>query len=102
EVPYLLSFLPQNNMEEPHAVASKDPLERLIPELRTLVPSLPNQPYDVKTLIEAVVDDGEYLEYFPHFSMTLVCCFARIGGQVIGIVANQPQMLAGVLDIDSS
>ena len=102
EVRYLLSFLPQNNMEEPPAIATSDSLERLIPELRTLVPSLPNQPYDVKTLIASVVDDGEYLEYFPHFSMNLVCCFARIGGQVIGIVANQPQMLAGVLDIDSS
>jgi acetyl-CoA carboxylase carboxyltransferase component len=77
-------------------------VDRLIPELRTLVPSLPNQPYDVKQLITAVVDDGEFLEYFPHFAMNLVCCFTRVEGKVVGIVANQPQMLAGVLDIDSS
>ena len=102
DVRYLLSFLPQNNMEEPPCSAASDPTDRLIPELRDLVPSLPNQPYDVKQLITAVVDDGEFLEYFPHFSMNLVCGFARIGGEVIGVVANQPQMLAGVLDIDSS
>jgi acetyl-CoA carboxylase carboxyltransferase component len=102
EVRYLLSFLPQNNLEEPPALAVSDPVDRLIPELRTLVPSLPNQPYDVKQLITAVVDDGEFLEYFPHFAMNLVCCFTRVEGKVVGIVANQPQMLAGVLDIDSS
>jgi acetyl-CoA carboxylase carboxyltransferase component len=102
EVRYLLSFLPQNNLEEPPALPVSDPVDRLIPELRTLVPSLPNQPYDVKQLVTAVVDDGDFLEYFPHFAMNLVCCFARIEGKVVGIVANQPQMLAGVLDIDSS
>src|SRR5487761_2022497 len=102
DVRYLLSFLPQNNLEEPPTNATSDPTDRSIPSLRDLVPSLPNQPYDVKQLITAVVDDGEFLEYFPHFSMNLVCGFARVGGEVIGVVANQPQMLAGALDIDSS
>jgi acetyl-CoA carboxylase carboxyltransferase component len=75
---------------------------RTTPELRDLVPERPNQPYDVKALITAIVDDEEYFEYFPFFAANLTCGFARIGGRVVGIVANQPQVLAGVLDIDSS
>ncbi|HVA99998.1 MAG TPA: carboxyl transferase domain-containing protein, partial [Acidimicrobiales bacterium] len=102
DVRFLLSFLPSNNLEEPPTVANSDPVTRSTPELRDLVPARPNQPYDVKTLIGAVVDDGEYLEYLPFFAANLTCGFARIGGRVIGIVANQPQVLAGVLDIDSS
>jgi acetyl-CoA carboxylase carboxyltransferase component len=102
DVRYLLSFLPQNNLEEPPLRESSDPIDREIDWLRTLVPSQPNQPYDMRLLITAIVDDGEYLEYFPNFAMNLSCCFARIGGRVVGIVANQPQFLAGVLDIDSS
>ena len=102
EVRFLLSFLPQNNLEEPPAVASEDDVERELPELRDLVPSQPNQPYDMKRLVTAVVDDGEYLEYLPYFATNLTCGFARIGGRAVGIVANQPQVLAGVLDIDSS
>ncbi|HUZ19325.1 MAG TPA: acyl-CoA carboxylase subunit beta [Acidimicrobiales bacterium] len=102
DVRYLLSFLPSNNLEEAPTVPSDDPVERTSPELRDLVPSRPNQPYDMKRLVKAVVDDGEYFEYFEHWAMNLTCGFARIGGQVVGIVANQPQMLAGVLDIDTS
>jgi acetyl-CoA carboxylase carboxyltransferase component len=102
DVRYLLSFLPSNNLEEPPSVSSSDDVNRLAPELRNLVPSRPNQPYDMKKLITAVTDDGEYLEYFSHWAMNLTCGLARIGGRVVGIVANQPQMLAGVLDIDSS
>jgi len=102
EVRYLLSFLPGNNLEEPPGLASADDPERMVPELRDLVPARPNQPYDMKVLIRAVVDDGEYLEYFPHWARNLTTGFAHIGGRVVGIVANQPQMLAGVLDIDSS
>ncbi len=102
EVRYLLSFLPSNNLEEPpRAVCTDDP-ERRTPELRTLVPDRPNQPYDMKRLIAAIIDDGEYLEYFPFWATNLTCGLARIGGRVVGIVANQPQVLAGVLDIDSS
>ncbi|HEV2361774.1 MAG TPA: carboxyl transferase domain-containing protein, partial [Acidimicrobiales bacterium] len=102
EVRYLLSFLPSNNLETPPALDPDDDPERLVPELRDLVPSSPNQPYDMKKVIAAVVDDGEYLEYFPHWAMNLTCGFARIGGKAIGIVGNQPAVLAGVLDIDSS
>ena len=102
DVRFLLSFLPQNNLEEPPFSQSGDDPSRLTPELRELVPSQPNQPYDMKRLLSAVVDDGEYLEYFPYFATNLTCGFARIDGRVVGIVANQPQVLAGVLDIDSS
>jgi acetyl-CoA carboxylase carboxyltransferase component len=102
DVRYLLSFLPSNNLEEPPRTTPTDDPDRLAPELRTLVPERPNQPYDMKRLIEAVVDDGEYLEYFPFWAMNLTCGLARIAGRVVGIVANQPQVLAGVLDIDSS
>jgi acetyl-CoA carboxylase carboxyltransferase component len=102
DVRFLLSFLPQNNLEESPTRPSDDPIDRQIEWLRTLVPSQPNQPYDMKQLITAIVDDGEYLEYFPNFAMNLACCFAHIGGRAVGIVANQPQFLAGVLDIDSS
>jgi acetyl-CoA carboxylase carboxyltransferase component len=66
------------------------------------MPASPNQPYDMKKVITAVVDDGDFFEYFPHWAMNLVCGFARIDGYVVGIVGNQPQVLAGVLDIDSS
>jgi acetyl-CoA carboxylase carboxyltransferase component len=102
DVRYLLSFLPQNNLETPPRTAAADDPMRLVPELRELVPSRPNQPYDVKRLISAVVDDGEYFEYFPYYATNLTCGFARIGGTVVGVVANQPQILAGVLDIDAS
>jgi acetyl-CoA carboxylase carboxyltransferase component len=102
DVRYLLSFLPSNNLEEPPAAEPAEDEEREIPELRDLVPDSPNQPYDMKKLIAAVVDDGEYLEYFSHWAMNLTCGFARIGGRVVGIVGNQPAVLAGVLDIDAS
>jgi acetyl-CoA carboxylase carboxyltransferase component len=102
DVRYLLSFLPSNNLEVPPATEPTDDVDRLVPELRDLVPDSPNQPYDMKKLISAVVDEGEYLEYFPHWAMSLTCGFARIAGRVVGIVGNQPAVLAGVLDIDSS
>jgi acetyl-CoA carboxylase carboxyltransferase component len=66
------------------------------------MPDSPNKPYDMKKVITAVVDDGEFYEYFPHWAMNLVCGFARLDGHPVGIVGNQPQVLAGVLDIDSS
>jgi acetyl-CoA carboxylase carboxyltransferase component len=102
EVRYLLSFLPSNNLELPPALEPSDDPERLVPELRDVVPPSPNQPYDMKRVIAAVVDGGEYLEYFPHWAMNITCGFARIAGRVVGIVGNQPNVLAGVLDIDSS
>jgi len=100
DVRYLLSFLPSNNLEEPPVVATGDDPERLTPELNDLMPPSPNLPYDMKKIIATVVDDGDYMEYFPNWAMNLTCGFARLDGHVIGIVGNQPQVLAGVLDID--
>ena len=102
EVRYLLSFLPSNNLEEPPAVAVTDDPERSCPELRDLMPASPNIPYDMKSVIGIVVDDGEYLEYFPHWAGSITCGFARLDGHPVGIVGNQPLVLAGVLDVNSA
>jgi acetyl-CoA carboxylase carboxyltransferase component len=102
DVRYLLSFLPSNNLEEPPVVPTDDPVDRLCPELRDIVPPSSNQPYDMAKVIEAVVDDGEYYEYAQRWAPNVVCAFARLGGHVVGIVGNQPMHLAGVLDIESS
>ena len=102
EIRELLSYLPSNNLEEPPLVATGDDPERETPELVDLMPSSPNQPYDMKKVITAVVDDGEYLEVHAHWAMSITCGFARIDGRVVGIVGNQPAVLAGVLDIESS
>jgi acetyl-CoA carboxylase carboxyltransferase component len=102
DVRYLLSFLPSNNLEMPPHAERPEDSEAAVPELRDIVPPSPNQPYDMRKVIQAIVDDGEYLEYFSHWAMSLTCGFARIGGRAVGIVGNQPAVLAGVLDIDSS
>jgi acetyl-CoA carboxylase carboxyltransferase component len=102
DVRYLLSFLPSNNLEEPPTAVSGDDPERATPELIDLMPASPNQPYDMKRVITAVVDGGEYLEVHAHWAMSITCGFARIDGRVVGVVGNQPAVLAGVLDIDSS
>ncbi|MGH8981194.1 MAG: acyl-CoA carboxylase subunit beta [Acidimicrobiales bacterium] len=102
EVRDLLSYLPSNNLEEPPRVVTGDDPERETPELVDLMPASPNQPYDMKRVISAVVDDGGYLEVHSHWAMSITCGFARIDGRVVGIVGNQPAVLAGVLDIESS
>jgi acetyl-CoA carboxylase carboxyltransferase component len=102
QVRYLLSFLPANNLEEPPWFQPDDDPERTAPELVELMPASPNLPYDMHEVIRAVVDSGEFYEYFPHWARNLVCGFARLDGHVVGIVGNQPQVLAGVLDISSS
>ena len=102
DVRYLLSFLPQNNMEEPPLVETDDDPERLCPELRDLLPASPNLPYDMHKVIQAVVDDGEFMEYFPHWARSILCGFGRVDGRTVGIVGNQPMVLAGVLDIESA
>ena len=102
DVRYLLSFLPANNLEDPPVVAATDDPARLCPELRDLLPANPNQPYDMKKVISSVVDDGDFFEYFPHWARSIVCGFARLDGHAVGVVGNQPMMLAGVLDIESS
>ncbi|MFN2468960.1 MAG: acyl-CoA carboxylase subunit beta [Gaiellaceae bacterium] len=99
---YLLSFLPQNNLEPPPYSAPSDPVDREDSGLDTLIPDNPNKPYDIKDVICRVVDDGDFLEVHERFAENIVCGFARLGGHPVGIVGNQPRSLAGVLDIDSS
>jgi acetyl-CoA carboxylase carboxyltransferase component len=102
EVRYLLSFLPANNLEEPPSVVPSDDPERRTPELVDLMPASPNMPYDMKRVITAVVDDGEFFEYHQYWAQNIVCGFARLNGHVVGVVGNQPAVLAGVLDIESA
>jgi acetyl-CoA carboxylase carboxyltransferase component len=102
DVRYLLSFLPANNMEEPPRSVAVDDPDRSCDELEGMIPDSPNQPYDMRKVIEVVVDDGDYVEYFPQWAQSITCGFARIDGQPIGIVGNNPMYYAGVLDIDSS
>jgi propionyl-CoA carboxylase beta chain len=99
---YLLTFLPQNNLESPQYALPSDAVDREAPELDTLIPDAPNKPYDMKRVIEAVMDDAAFLEVQPQFAQNIVCGFARLGGHAVGVVGNQPQALAGVLDIDAS
>ncbi|TAM84236.1 MAG: methylmalonyl-CoA carboxyltransferase [Acidobacteria bacterium] len=98
----LLSFMPQNNREDPPFVESTDPVDRRDPELDTLVPVESDRPYDIKEIVHRVVDDGYFLEVHERFARNLVVGFARLGGHSVGIVANQPAVLAGCLDIDAS
>jgi propionyl-CoA carboxylase beta subunit len=99
---YLLSFLPQNNLDPPPFAEPSDAREREAPELDTLIPDNPNKPYDMHEVIRHIVDDGDYLEVHEHWAENIVCAFARLGGHPVGVVGNQPSSLAGVLDIDSS
>jgi len=98
----LLSYLPQNNMEDPPYEASKDDPTRADEALDTLVPENPNEPYDVKQVITRVVDLGSFFEVHEHFAPNIVVGFARLDGMVVGVVANQPNVLAGSLDINAS
>jgi len=98
----LLSFLPSNNAEQPPRAAISDPLDREIPELDSFVPTDPNKPYDIKKVIRWAADDGDFFEVHEHFARNIVVGFVRLGGRPVGVVANQPNHLAGVLDISSS
>jgi propionyl-CoA carboxylase beta subunit len=98
----LLGFLPANNLEDPPRRESADPWDRTEPSLNALVPEDPMLPYDMKDVIHAVVDDGDFFEVHEHFAKNIVVGFARLEGRPIGIVANQPAFLAGVLDINAS
>jgi len=102
DVRYLLAFLPANNLETPPVQETTDSPERLCPELVDLMPASSNQPYDMKKVITTVVDDGDFMEFHAHWAKAIVCGFARLDGQPIGVVANQPMQLAGVLDIESA
>ena len=102
DVKYLLSFLPSNNLDRAPLGEPTDDPERECPVLRDILPDSPNVPYDMKRVIAEVVDDGEFFEYHAAWAGSIVCGFSRIDGQAIGIVGNQPMMMAGVLDIESS
>lgn len=97
----LLMYLPQNNMEDPPFLATDDPL-RMDERLDTIIPNDPNKPYDVKEAIRLIVDGGQFFEIHENYAANIVVGFARLGGHSVGIVANQPAVLAGVLDIDAS
>ena len=98
----LLSFVPQNNMEDAPFQETRDDPQRMDEALNTIVPDNPNKPYDMKDVIRRVADEGKFLEVHEHFARSIITGFARLAGSPIGIVANQPSVLAGVLDIDSS
>ena len=98
----LLSFMPQNNMEDPPTEPTDDPPDRQDEALDSLVPLDPAKPYDIKAIIRSVVDEGYFLEVHEHYAKNMVVGFARLAGQSVGIVANQPAHLAGCLDIDAS
>jgi len=102
EVKYLLSFLPSNNLEQTPIIETGDDPDRLCPELDEILPDSPNVPYDMKKVIGAVVDDCDYMEYHSAWGKSITCGYARVDGRAVGIVGNQPMMLAGVLDIESA
>ncbi len=99
---YLLSFLPQNNLEPPPFAETSDPADREDPGLDAIVPDNPNKPYDIRDVVTRVVDDGDFLEVQAQWAENIVCGFARLGGHPVGVVANNPRALAGTLDINSS
>ncbi len=99
---YLMSFLPQNNLEQPPRMDTGDDPERMDPELDTIVPDNPNKPYDMRDVVARIVDDGDFFEVHEHFAKNLIVGYSRLGGRPVGIIGNQPAQLAGVLDIDAS
>ena len=98
----LLSYIPQNNTEDPPFVPTADPEDRMDAELATIVPDSPTRAYDMKAVIRHVVDDGQFMEVHEHWAQNIIVGFARMGGFAVGIVAQQPLVLAGVLDIEAS
>ena len=98
----LLSFIPSNNLEDPPSAVSDDPIDRVEPKLNSIVPEASNQPYDIREVINRVVDDGYFFEVQETFAQNICIGFARLCGRAVGIVANQPAYLAGVLDINAS
>ncbi len=102
QIKRLLSYLPSNNMEDPPVVATGDAPGRVAPELNTMIPDNPNQSYDMKQVIAAIVDNGEFFEPHEYFATNILIGFARLNGRSIGVIANQPSVMAGCLDIDAS
>jgi methylmalonyl-CoA decarboxylase alpha subunit len=102
QIRYLLSFLPSNNMEDAPIIETDDDAGRLDEELNTLLPDNPNQPYDMKDIITTIVDNGEFYEIHEHYACNIITCFARFDGRSVGIIANQPAVMAGCLDVNAS
>lgn len=102
EIRKLLSYLPSNNMESTPEIYTEDDINRMIPELDSMMPENSNKAYDMYDVIRAVVDDGEIFDYQAKFAQNIITCFARINGTSVGIIANQPKVLAGCLDINAS
>ncbi len=98
----MLSYMPQNNLEDPPVTECIDPIDRLEDDLNEVIPDNPNEPYDVKDVIFSIVDRGEFLEIHRNYAKNIIVGFAKFNGMSVGIVANQPSQLAGVLDIDAS
>ncbi|RJP38003.1 MAG: methylmalonyl-CoA carboxyltransferase, partial [Desulfobacteraceae bacterium] len=98
----MLSYLPSNNMEDPPIVDTGDDPKRCAAILDTFLPDDPNRPYDMKEIIRAIVDQGEFFEPHSYFAKNIIVCLARLNGKTIGIIANQPMVMAGCLDIDAS
>jgi acetyl-CoA carboxylase carboxyltransferase component len=98
----LLSYLPQNNLEDPPLSVCTDPIDRMDDDLNTIIPDNPNKPYDVKDVIHSIADEGEFFEVHRHYAPNIVVGYAKFNGMPVGIVANQPSYLAGVLDINAS
>lgn len=98
----LLSYLPQNNLEDPPLIPCNDPIDRLEDSLNYIIPENPNKPYDIKDVIHSITDNNEFLEVHRNYAPNIVIGFARFNGMSVGIVANQPKYLAGVLDINAS
>ncbi|MBN1925813.1 MAG: acyl-CoA carboxylase subunit beta [Prolixibacteraceae bacterium] len=98
----LLSFLPSNNLDDAPVQKTTDPVDRLTNELQTLIPPDPNKPYDMHQIIQSVADEKHFFEVMPHYAKNIITGYMRLGGKPVGVVANQPDHLAGVLDINSS
>ena len=102
EIKKLLAYLPSNNLEDPPFVPTSDPADRKLAEINETVPDNPNKGYDMKAIITAMVDDGQFYEVHKHYALNIIVGFARMGGNVVGVVANQPTNLAGCLDVNAS
>ena len=102
QIRYLLSFLPSNNLEDPPIVETEDDPDRQEDFLNTIIPDNPNAPYDMKDVIKGIVDNGEFYEVHKYFATNIITCFARFDGRTVGIIANQPAVMAGCLDVDAS
>jgi len=102
QIRYLMSFLPSNNLEGSPVMTCTDDINRIDESLNTLLPDNPNQPYNMKDIITSIADNGEFYEVQPYFAQNIITCFARFDGQSVGIIANQPSVMAGCLDVDAS